>query len=259
MKRYLFVALVMLILVLPGLVLLSGCSAPSTDTGTEAQAAIIDQLYSLQPNQAFIDDTVEVLNAYGFEVDVYQGDEVTVGLYRRLPAYGYKLIIFRAHSGLFLSGGEVVKATWVFTNEPYSPTKYVDEQLSGRLAQARVREGEPFFFAIGSEFVTDSMDGQFDNTVVIMMGCSCIYLYDLAVAFAAKGCSAYLAWDAPVGLDYVDEATTNLIENLCAEDMTIKQAVDKTMSEVGPDPDYQARLKYYPLESGNSIIKELTR
>jgi len=35
-------------------------------------------------------------------------------------------------------------------------------------------------FGIGDEFVTQSMEGKFDNTVVIMTGCSCLYLNDLA-------------------------------------------------------------------------------
>jgi len=39
--------------------------------------------------------------------------------------------------------------------------------------------------------------------------------------------------------------------------MTIKEAVDKTMAEVGPDPDYHAYLKYYPAKSGSQTIKEL--
>ena len=255
MKQYLSIALALLTLALSGLTLFGGCSTPSPEL--EAKAAIIDQLYILQPNQAFVDETTELLEAYGFRVDVYQGDEITVDFYGKLPTYGYKLIIFRAHSGLLGREGEIIKKTCLFTNEPYSQTRHVTQQLTEQLAMARISEHHPWVFAIGSKFVTQSMEGKFDNTVIIMMGCSCLYLEDLATAFIDQGASTYLGWDASVGLDYVDEATPILITNLCTKGMTIKEAVDETMAEVGPDPDYHAYLKYYPAKSGSQTVKEL--
>lgn len=245
----------MVIIALPGLTLFSGCSAPSPEL--EAKAAIVDQLYSLQPNQAFIEQMTQELEDYGFEVDIYQGDEVTVDFYRELPSYGYNRIIFRTHSGLLGSEGEIIKRTTLFTNEPYSQTKHVAEQLSDQLAMARIDENHPWVFGIGAKFVTQSMEGRFPNTVIIMMGCSTLYLDDLAQAFIEKGASTYLGWDATVGLDYVDEATPILATNLYSKGMTIKEAVDKTMAEVGPDPDYHASLKYYQAKSGSQTIKEL--
>ncbi|TET88142.1 MAG: hypothetical protein E3J34_00925, partial [Dehalococcoidia bacterium] len=65
----------------------------------------------LKPNQAFIDKMTQVLEAYGFKVDTYQGDEVTVDFYRQLPTYGYNLIIFRAHSGLLGSQEKIFYRT----------------------------------------------------------------------------------------------------------------------------------------------------
>ena len=122
---------------------------------------------------------------------------------------------------------------------------------------ATISEDYPWVFAIGAEFVTRSMEGQFTNTAIIMMGCSCLYLEDLAQAFIDKGASTYLGWNASVGLDYVDKAAIKLIGNLCTKGMTVKQAVTKTMAEVGPDPDYHAHLKYYPAKSGSQNIQEL--
>jgi len=232
--------------------------ADSSDSG-ELRAAIVDQLYSLQPNEAFIEQTTQELKDYGFEVDVYQGDEVTVNLYRELTGHGYKLIVFRAHSGLLSREGEIIKKTCLFTNEPYSETRHVTEQLTGHLAMARISEHYPWVFAIGAKFVTRSMEGQFTNTAIIMMGCSCLYLDDLAQAFIDKGASVYLAWDATVDLDYVDNATIILIEKLCSEAVTVEVAVAETMQEKGPDPNYGALLKYYPAETGNKTIEELVK
>ncbi len=249
--------LLILALLIVSLVSLPACNQADDSLNNPLKAAIIDQLYSLQPNQAFIQQTTQELEDCGFEVYVYQGDEITVNFYRELPGYGYDLIIFRAHSGLLGREGETIEKTCLFTDEPYSQTRYVTWQLTEQLAMARIDEHYPWVFAIGSKFVTQSMGGEFDNTVIIMMGCSCLYLDDLATAFIDNGASTYLGWDASVGLDYVDKATPIIITNLCARQMTIKEAVDETMAEVGTDPDYNACLKYYPVKSGSQTLKEL--
>lgn len=258
MRRSLFVALAVLMVAPPAL-LVCGCSATNTNTSTKPEAAIIDQLYNLQPNEAFIQQVSEVLEAYGFIVDLYQGDEVTVELYRRLPAYGYKLIVFRSHSGLLGKEEEVIPRTCVFTNELYSETRHVTEQLTDQLAMARIDKNHPWVFAIGAKFVSESMERQFPNTAIIMMGCSGLYVEDLAKAYVQKGASIYIAWDVSVGLDYVDSATIALIEKLLSRGVNIGEAVRETMEEIGPDPYFGAALRYYPSGSGNRTIKELTR
>ena len=201
------VCLLLLTLLTISLLPLPACSPASSNPAELPRAAIIDQLYSLQPNKAFISQVTQELQDYGFEVDLYQGDEVTVELYKKLPSYGHSLIIFRAHSGLLGKEGKVTKRTCLFTNEPYSERKHISEQLSDQLAKARIDKHHPWVFGIGDKFVTQSMEGEFDNTLIIMMGCSCLHLDDLAQAFMENGASAYLAWDATVDLGYVDKAT----------------------------------------------------
>ena len=132
---------------------------PSSDNLGESKAAIVDQLHSLQPNETFISEVTRELEDYGFEVDIYQGDEVTVDLYGRLPGYGYGLIIFRAHSGLLGSEGEVIERTCLFTNEPYSQTRHVAQQLSDQLAMARIDEHHPWVFGIGDELIEREVTG----------------------------------------------------------------------------------------------------
>jgi len=245
----------MLILGLPGLILFGACSTPNPEV--ESKAAIIDQLYNLQPNEAFIEQTTQYLEDYGFEVDLYQGDAVTVDLYRKLPTYGYKLIIFRVHSGLLGVDPKVVNRTWLFTAEPYSKTRHVTEQLTDQVTYAKTRDDAPWIFAISAKFITQSMEEQFANTAIIMMGCDCFHFKDLAEAFIEQGASAYIAWDVSVLLGYVDDATTTLIEKLCSEELTIVAAVAQTMDEKGPDPDYGAVLKYYPPASANKTLRRV--
>jgi len=223
------------------------------------KAAIVDQLYNLQPNQIFLNQAIQQLEGCGFDVELHQGDAVTVNLYRRLPGYGYDLIIFRAHSGLLAGSEGVINNTCLFTNETYTESRYIGEQLADQLAMARIDKNHPLVFSINDKFVTDAMEGEFDNTVIIMMGCSCLFLDDLAKAFVAKGASSYIAWGATVGLGYVDEATVYLLEELCGENLAIADAVENTMNTIGPDPQYGAKLKYYPQPSGDKALEQLIK
>ena len=238
-------------------------TSPANNTSTssdELKAAIIDQLYNLGPNQGFIQQATQELEGYGFTVDVYHGDAVTVDLYCKLSTYGYKLIIFRAHSGILQRGegsqAEVTDTTYLFTDEPYTRGKHIFKQLGDQIIMARMTEDYPRVFAVNSRFIQESMEGSFQNTVIIMMGCSTVYKADMADAFISKGASVFVGWSASVGLDYVDRATLSLINNLCG-DMTVKQAVAKTMAQVGDDPVYATYLRYYPQEAGNRTIAEL--
>ena len=235
---------------------------PSPDNVGELRAVIVDQLSSLQENEDFIGNVTRQLEDYGFEVDLYQGEDITVEFYRQLPEHGYKLIILRAHSGLLAEDEEIVMQTTLFTNEEYSQLKHYAEQLDDRLVMARVGQGYPMVFGIPPKFIRESMEGKFDDAVVIMMGCSGLFLKDLAEAFVAKGASLYLAWNGTVELNYVDYATPHLMKQLCSGNLTIKEAVDSTMAGIGPDPEYGADLKYYydPLsQNGDKTLKELIR
>jgi len=224
---------------------------------TLPRAAIIDQLSVLNSNETFLEQTTQELEDYGFEVYIHKGDEITVDFYRTLPQMDYQLIIFRAHSGL-LSGEEgVVRMTTLFTNEAYSEMKHVTEQLQDRVAKARIDTKHPMIFSIKDSFITKSMEGDFNNTVVIMMGCSCIAIDDLAQAFIEKGASSYLAWHATVGLGYVDQATEHLLRQLCGERATISEAVSSTMKTIGADPMFGAKLKYFPDQSGDKSLESI--
>ena len=255
MKRSTGIALAVLIFSLPGLILFNACSAPNSESGPKA--AIIDQLCSLLPNQAFIAQTTQELEDYGFKVDVYSGDAVTVDFYRELPAYGYKLIIFRVHSGLLGVDPKVTNRTWLYTNEPYSKTTHLVEQLDDQVTFAKTRDDEPWCFAISAKFIDKSMEGQFNNTAIIMMGCDALHFEDMAQAVIKKGASTYIAWDASVILDYVDDATPVLIEKLCSDELTVKEAVAQTMAGKGLDPRYYSVLKYYPRQSALKTLSQL--
>ena len=155
--------------------------------------------------------------------------------------------------------------TVLFTNEKYDESDYALEQVYEQLVMGGACQNCPMMFGITSKFVRaegvigqdKDMEGRFDDTVIIMMGCSGIALPDLAEAFIDKGASVYLAWDRSVELYYVDEATPYLMNQLCSEKLTVREAVDNTMEVIGPDPQYGAELKYHPSQNGNKTLEEL--
>ncbi len=239
----------------------AGCGTTNNDDSSN-KAAIIDQLYLREPNPTFIAEAKRILESYGFEVDVWQGAEVTVDFYNKLPSLGYKFIVFRVHSGLLLSlEGEKVVAlenTYLFTAENYTTTRYVGDQLTDKVSNAMMEENTPLVFAVNSEFIK-SADGKFNRTVILAMGCESYKYDDMPLAFIEKGASAYIGWSDVVSLQHVDEVTLDILENLCAANMTIAQSIALTMADMGTDPYFGSHLKLYPSASGNNTVAELIR
>ena len=115
----------------------------------------------------------------------------------------------------------------------------------------------PPTFAVGAKFITQSMEEQFANTAIVIMGCAGFSSEDLAQAFIQNGASTYMAWDASVGLSYVDDTTMALVEKLIVKELAIAEAVIETMEEKGPDPSNNAVLRYYPQASANKTLRQL--
>jgi hypothetical protein len=258
----LFLNILAAVIVLAASVLPLSCSSPVVvDDGTY-KAAIVDQLYLRQPNPDFIAEATRVLESYGFKVDVWQGADITVDFYRKLPSLGYKFIVLRVHSGLLLSmeGDKVVAlpTTYLFTAENYTSTRYVTDQLADRVSNALMEEDYPLVFAVNSEFIKRA-GGKFDRTVILTMGCESYKYDDLPLAFIEKGASVYVGWSDVVSLEHVDSVTLDLLHNLCTENMTLAEGISRSMADMGNDPYFGSYLKYYPSGNGNSTVWELIR
>ncbi len=229
---------------------LSNVSAPQA---SHLKAAIVDQLSLSQPNQTFIQTSINILETAGFTVDYYKGEEVTVEFYRKLPTHGYSLIILRVHSAITVGS----RSLGLFTSETYSKTKYVYEQLTDQLVGAKFLNEETVYFGISPLFVVHSTKGTFQNTTIIQMGCEGLAYATMAEAFIQKGAKVYISWSGDVLASHTDQATTGLLEHLVTEKQTIKQAVTETMKEIGPDPVDDSILLYYPLEVGDQTIENI--
>lgn len=220
---------------------------------SRANAAILDHLSLSFPNPAFVKASTDVLKEAGFTVDYYEGKDVTVELYRALPAHGYDLILLRVHSAYIDKAGTLA----MFSGEPYSKERYVYEQLRNRIACGFIepyQKGDPRYLAITDEFVRHSMNGMFDNTVIVMMGCFGIKRSS-ATAFLEKGAKVYIGWDGAVSASHTDQATIQLLKHLLIDKETVGKAVAQTMNKVGWEPQYKSSLLFWPIRAQNYTVQ----
>jgi hypothetical protein len=254
--------ILIVLLALAVLIPLAGCRGAAPGGSQTDKAAIIDQLYLLEPNPSFIARATQILESYGFTVDLWQGGEVTVDFYRKLPAMGYKFIVFRVHSGLLMSlekeGAKPLSTTYLFTAENYTTTRYITDQLTDKVSNAMMYEKYPLVFAVNSEFIKGA-DGRFDNTVVLLLGCESYYYDDMPQVFIEKGASAYVGWSTVVSLEHTDKAALDLLDNLCTARLTLAEGISRTMADLGRDPSFGAYLKFYPADSGGKTLPELIK
>ena len=231
-------------------------------TSSQLKAAIIDQLSLTFPNQTFIETATNTLEQAGYTVDYYPGEQVTVEFYRNLPTHGYGLIILRVHSTATSTQRTEAPVT-LFTSERASPTKYVYEELTDQVVGASFsdeeRERGIIYFGISPLFVIRSMKGDFQNSVIIMMGCEGLNNTLMAEAFVEKGAKVYISWNQQVSASHTDTATTQLLQHFLIEKLTLKHSVQETSKEVGFDPAYNSLLIYYPLEVEEQTIENIKR
>ena len=234
------------------LILSTACSSPPQATPTptaqseERKAALVDQIALTHPKPEFTDQALAYLEEAGFSTDVYEGEEVTIELYRTLPEQGYDLILIRSHSTNILNENIPGGPVFLFTSEVYDNNRYVKEQLANRIGRAKALHDEdsPLYFAILSGFVRQDMEGRFEDTLIIIGGCQSLGTPDLAQAFIERGASAVIGWNEWVDLSHNDQTLLHLLHGLTLERLTLEQAVRKTMNEVGSDPAYDSTLTY---------------
>ena len=226
--------------------LLSGGGNDGATTGAR-KAVIVDQLQLTQPGPAFVSDARATLSKAGYTVDYIAGEQVGVDTYRTLASRGYDLVILRVHAGITTevdaATGRATKEEYVslFTNEKYDAAKYPEDQMN-RLGKATYQDGSGGFFGIGPEFIK-SIPGDFKGAPVILMGCDGLKSQKTAQAFLDHGASAFVSWSDQVSGAHTDQATDALLKHWLIEGMTVKDAVTKTASEVGPDPTYAGELR----------------
>jgi hypothetical protein len=247
--RTALVALIILVLagIGAGIYLVAARDGGRSTAGGKS-AAIVDQLSLTQPSPEFVSSARDLLTDAGYAVDYFPGDKVTVDLYRTLPERDYDVILLRVHAGITTevnsSSGQSTDTEYVslFTGEPYVEGKYGDEELN-RIGKATYYEGAAPLFGIGPDFVTYSMEGKFDDTLIVMMGCDGLRSQKTGQTFLDKGASAFVSWTLPVSATHTDAATERFLELLLDKNLAARQAVALTNRQLGADPTYGAELR----------------
>ena len=227
-------------------------------SGGSLEAAIVDQL-SIEANlvnNAFVEECTSLINAHGFDVKYYEGETVTIDFYRNLPSKSSKILVLRAHSSL---RGDTTSVD-LFTSEPFSQARaedaYFEYVINDHISKAVFDVRPPpnnTFFAIGPSFVTDVMQGEFDDSLIILMGCVSLNQTTMAEALVNKGARVVIGWTKKVDLSDTDASTLQLLNYLLAEDpYTVRGAVEKVNSIVH---SYNSTLDFYPKDHETEVYK----
>jgi hypothetical protein len=254
MLKYGVVALAVLVLSVVILTLLFPSSStpyyPNPNT-FYFKAAIVDEESLTDSNPAFVQNATTTLQKGGFTVDYIKAADATVDFYKNLPTYDYGIIILRVHSTVLPGSGWVS----ICTSENYSSQKYVWEQLDDELLRTKVTGTSEEIFSLGPNF---KMNGHFQNTVIIMMGCdglgingTHVYL-GFAKMLVNNGAKAYVGWSWGVTASASDNVTQQLLQNLIVKRTTLEEAINSTPT----DPGTGAYLRGYPNSESSFVIPQ---
>lgn len=226
--------------------MLTGGGAPAP--AGPPRAVIVDQLAETDANPGFVRDATRTLEEAGYSVDYVPSAQVTVSFYRQLPAHGYSFILLRSHAARNPYPGRESGPTslGLFTAEAYNFDKYAPEVRQRSLLEARYARDGRSYFGIGAGFVTSSMQGSLRGATVVLMGCDGLATDAMAAAFVARGAKSFVSWDDQVTAAHTDATTSRLLEHLLADHLPAREAVARTMDDLGPDPTFGARLASYP-------------
>ena len=221
------------------------------DQGKTLKAAIIDQLNSSHSNNTFWLTANSMFQSNGWSLHYYSGSlsSADVTFYRSLPQRAFNIVIIRSHTAMEYSTGTLA----IFTSEQWddekASTTYLTDAMNDRIARVRVTLNSTAYFGITSNFVK-AMNGNFQDSIIIMMGCESLTNTKMAEAFIEKGAKAYIGWTGLVSADHTDAATQQLLKHLIVEKKTMATAITETLTEVGKDPTYESTMSYYPSQAG---------
>lgn len=207
-------------------------------------------------NSAFVEECTSLINACGFDAKYYEGETVTIDFYRNLPSKSSKILVLRAHSSL---RGDTTSVD-LFTSELFSQARaenaYLEYVIKGHISKAVFDVRPPpnnTYFAIGPSFVTDVMQGEFDDSIIILMGCVSLNQTTMAEALVNKGARVVIGWTKKVDLSDTDDSTLQLLSYLFADNpYTIRGAVDEVNSRVH---SYNSTLDFYPKNHETEVYK----
>ena len=241
------------------------------------QAVIIDQLYSDVPSNYFHTIASNNLKKLGYTVDIYTTENATVDLFRNLPTMNYDFIVFRGHA---LHNVEDDDAVMIFTGEKYTEDKYVQEQLFGQIKKGTPLLERTFsideknntgwvyvngsknikmitshvqvsdqsreeFFLFNPKSVNDLMKGKFNNSIILLGGCSTLKNDSMAKALVKRGASKVVGWTDLVSSSDNDRALLQILQKMADEKLSVTNATNKVKETPINNPKYDAKLEIF--------------
>jgi len=225
------------------------------------KAIILDNLHldELSPSGEtipFVNETRKLLERVGVEVEYVGIEDVTLEVYQNLAKYN--LVILRVHSGILVEGDE--KIVCFFSSEELSKQKfrkYNDWFEKKYLANATLElpNGvKKSFIGLKPDFIRNCLNGEFQDSIIIAMGCNSSINDSMARAFVNdRKALVYIGWTRDVTVNHTDSATLGLLKSFFENNETIKEAVN----EASADLKTGAKLTYYPYEAGSLCPKKI--
>jgi len=211
-------------------------------------ALIVDQLSKYYPNPTLIQTATQQLEAAGYAVTYLPTEEVTVDFYRSLPKRADDFIILRVHGTAVTRAkdGSLMETgfTSLATGEPEA-MKYVDElkkRWLGRFVPDNTEE--PNTFTVMEGFLKNAMQGRFDNSTILLIGCDGMRgEAGTAKLFIERGAKAVVGWTDNVSVEHMDKAIEELVALHIVDGKDINLATHQAHQTVGADPFFKAELR----------------
>ena len=215
--------------------------------------AIVDGLGGDYPNETLINSLVKLFESKGYHVVLYNSTEVTVNFMGSVLCSNYDIVIFRIHGGkVYDQNGRESGFIAFFTNEPYSPDKYMDLQVQGLVGRGiPALNPEKRVFVVTPLYVS-SLSCNTHPKIIIVASCYSMYGTSMAEALVKKGVKVYIGWDGLVYASVNDAVLYKLVEGLLNGD-SVSESVLKTYNNAWGD----SRLLYYPSKAGSLTLSAI--
>ncbi|MEM2149890.1 MAG: hypothetical protein QXO46_08490 [Nitrososphaerota archaeon] len=245
-KTFIIILVVVFSIIISGAIyyiLIVGSSQPTQSKPTFLKAVIIDGLSEDAPNPKLISEMRRILESAGYTVIIFNGSNVNIELFKKLPTTSSSLIIMRLHGGRIQQPIGLFIGSGIFA-EPFDENKYKYEYLSGYFLKGVAYVGGKEYFVITPHYVSEKFEGKFPNSIVVVLSCYSMWDQVLASAFIERGASAFIGIDHKADINYLDKVGLELVK-LLSQKIDVEEAVSRVLEDIGPDPTTGAKILSY--------------
>lgn len=131
---------------------------------------------------------------------------------------------------------------FIFSGEPFAYSKYQSDLLLRNVKRARDFNGNEYF-AIDIQLLGARTQNSLKGSTIVLMGCNGTGSSRGVGGIIARDVNAFVGWNGYVDLSHSDQTTLVLIKALYSEKLSAEEAVQESMTIIGPDPSYKTVLE----------------